>query len=366
MTTNTDYRRGATGRGPQPTRPTPAMRRPIVFATYDVERENELAGQNWQLSRASLAAIIAGTLAALVLMVGMSVLGLAIGATTLDALIDFEEEPAFDPETGVIIWFAVTNIVALFTGGWVAGRLAGSPIELDGLIHGFLVWGLVTLLTLWIFTTTTGRIISGAAGAVGDGIAVLDSGVETVVAAAADAVENRDFTLESIRTEARNLAEDTNIEGVEITDAEAEEAQDIVGEAASNIAQDPSSAGAEIERAVNRLLTDDARDDVERQDVINIIVDNTNLTEEEARNLVNEWEAEFDAIDIDAEETIDNVTEDVTEAIALAAGVVFMGMVMGSFAAMAGGFIGAPELTITEEVIEHEQEREMEEARKDS
>ncbi len=359
MTTNTNLGRGPLSGQPRPTtRPIQVARRPINVA-YDIELESELYNQNWQLNRASLRAVIGGTLASLVLMLGMSILGLAIGATTLTSMIDFNADPIFDPEAGVIIWLAVTNILALFTGGWIAGRLAGSPIELDGLIHGFLVWSLVTLVTLWLFTSATGSIISGAAGAVSTGFDVLDGGVETVVPIAIDAIEDRDFSVESIRIEARNLAAENNIQ---VSDQEG----DIVSDAASNIARDPSVAGEEIERALFRLLTDGSRDDLERQDVIDVIVANTNLTEQEARDLLTEWEAEFDALQLQTEETLENVTEDVTEAVALAAGVVFMSMVMGSFAAMAGGFIGAPEYTIREEVIEHEQQREFDEAHKES
>ncbi|NJL94701.1 MAG: hypothetical protein HC915_13760 [Anaerolineae bacterium] len=344
---------------------TPRIRpRPVTNNFVRVERDVDVTTGGWDLNRASLGAIIAGALAALAVMLAMSVLGLAIGATTLDAMVSFDEEPVFDPETGLIIWIAVTNLAALFVGGWVAGRLAGSPLQVDGLIHGGLVWALVTLVSLALFASAAGRLLSGAAAVVGDGLAVIDDGVETIVPEAVDAVERRDLTLNEIRTSARDLAEDTDNPNLQpdTLEAQGEEAGDIVAESAGNIATEPSSAATEIEQAVDELLELGAVDEADRQDVINVIVANSNLTEEEARTTLENWETQFEEVDINAEEVVNDVTETVTGVIGDAAAFLFMGMVMGAFAGMAGGYVGAPDVPTITAVARREEREAAEEA----
>lgn len=302
-------------------------------------------------NRVSLRAIIAGVLIALMVMLAMSVLGIGIGATTLDAMIDFEEDPAFDPETGIVVWLAATNLLALLAGGWVADRLAGVPDSTDGVLHGLATWAVVTIISLWVFSTATGRVLNSAANAVGLGYDVIEAGVETAVPEAADAVQRQEYALEDIRESARNLAAETDDPALapDELESETEEAEGIVESAAEDIVQSPTTAGDRIETAVDRLLDLDAPNEADRQDVVNVIVTNTSLTEDEARSAIDTWEAEYNDVEIDAEETVNRVSEDVTDAIALAAGVVFMAMAIGAIAAGIGGFLGAPDLTIMEE-----------------
>lgn len=342
----------------EPRRRNTRPRRPVVVNAYDIDAETTPSFPLADFNRFSLRAIIAGVLVALIIMVAMNMLGIAIGATTLDAMIDFNEDPAFDPEDGVIVWMAATNLIALFAGGWVAGRLAGVPDEIDGILHGIVTWGVVTLLTLWLFTTAAGRILNGAADAVGTGLDAVDAGVETVVPAAVDAVERQEYTLDDIREEARTYASETDDPALQpdAIEAETDEAEDIIQSAAEDIAQEPSAAASRIETAIDRLLDLDAPSEADREDAVNVLVANTDLTEEEAREAIDTWEEQYNEVEIDVEETINTVSEDVTDAIALAAGVVFMGMVIGAIAAGAGGWLGAPTLAELEAMYVDEED----------
>jgi hypothetical protein len=331
---------------------------PLALKTYEFETETNISPMKWTFDRTSVGAILAGVVVSLVIMFAMSILGVAIGATTFDALIDFDADPIFDLETGVIIWIAVTNLVALFCGGWVAGRLAGVPSETDGTIHGIIVWGVVTLVSLWLFTTTVGRFMTATANAVGDSFNIIDNGVAAVVPGAIEAIEQRDLTRESIRDDIRNLAEDTdnpNLSSDEIEE-DLDEAEVIIEDAAEDIAQDPSSASAIITSAVDRLLELDTISELDRQDVVNVIVANTDLTEEEANEAIIEWVQLYNDIDVDTEEILQNVEDDVTEAITQAAGLLFMTLAIGAIAGGAGGFVGAPmQPLVTADVVEVEE-----------
>jgi hypothetical protein len=111
--------------------------------------------------RISWGAVFAGVALALVMQVVLAMLGAGIGLSTID--------PAAgqSPEAGTLgmaagIWWAVSMLVALYIGGWVAGHMAGMPQKADGRLHGLVVWALTVLLMLYLLTSTLGGVIGGA------------------------------------------------------------------------------------------------------------------------------------------------------------------------------------------------------------
>lgn len=120
------------------------------------------------LKRISWPAVFAGAVITLVVQLTLSVLGLGIGASTIDPRA--EQNPVSSVGLGAGIWFIASTLVALLAGGYVAGRLAGVFRKADGLLHGLLVWGSSTLLTFYLLTTTVGGLIGGVAGILGRGI----------------------------------------------------------------------------------------------------------------------------------------------------------------------------------------------------
>lgn len=119
--------------------------------------------------RMSWGAVIAGVITALAVHLLMSLLGVAIGASTIDPL-HGESPEASTIGIGAGIWWIISALIAVFSGGWVAGRLAGVPVRTDGVLHGFLTWGLTTLLLFFILTTTLSSLLGGAFGLVGSAL----------------------------------------------------------------------------------------------------------------------------------------------------------------------------------------------------
>ncbi len=110
--------------------------------------------------RISWGAIIAGLIVSLVCQVLLSMLGVAIGAATIEPL--SEQKPLEGMGTGAAIWWLVSGLISLFLGACVAGRLAGVPRKADGALHGVIMWGTATLLTMLLFTTALGGMLGGA------------------------------------------------------------------------------------------------------------------------------------------------------------------------------------------------------------
>lgn len=129
------------------------------------------------LGRLSWGAVIAGAIIALMLQLLLNLLGIGVGVTTVapdpHETHQSDSSPLADATRMTVIWMAVSTLISLFIGGWIAARFAGIPGGTDGMLHGLLVWGLVMLVTLFLITTTLGRLLSGVGNAIGQAIAML-------------------------------------------------------------------------------------------------------------------------------------------------------------------------------------------------
>src|SRR5438105_49449 len=117
--------------------------RPMIFPpnqpTGDAGAGGLVGSEEWHtylFNRASWGAIIAGVVAALVVQLSLNLLGIGIGAASLDAanLAGNPDASTFSIEAGV--WWAVSSIIAAFFGGVVAGRLCGAAKANTARWHG--------------------------------------------------------------------------------------------------------------------------------------------------------------------------------------------------------------------------------------
>lgn len=132
-----------------------------------IERNNVLvteAPSSSGLSAVSWAAVFAGAITAAALSLIMFILGIGLG---LGAVSPWSGEGISGTALGVstILWITLTSLVASAAGGYIAGRLRTrwTGVHTDEVFfrdtaHGFLAWGLATLLTAVIFTTATAGI----------------------------------------------------------------------------------------------------------------------------------------------------------------------------------------------------------------
>ena len=74
--------------------------------------------------RVSWSAVFAGVVVAISFNLVLAVLGIGIGLTTIDAA-QAESPQASTLGLAATVWWIVTALLSLASGGWVAGRLAG-------------------------------------------------------------------------------------------------------------------------------------------------------------------------------------------------------------------------------------------------
>lgn len=113
-------------------------------------------------------AVFAGAFVAFAVMTLLNILGFAIGAAVFDPGVAQE---GFGIGAG--IWWTVAVLIALFCGGWVAGRLSDSMDRGEGLLHGVVMWSLFIVASVVALTTAVGTVLGGAFGVLGQQISAL-------------------------------------------------------------------------------------------------------------------------------------------------------------------------------------------------
>ena len=312
------------------------------------------------IRRISWGAVFAGALLALVIQLSLSLLGLGIGLGTIDPL--QEQNPMSGIGIGAAIWWLVTMLVSLYLGATTASRLAGIPRPTDGVLHGLLTWGVVTLLTFYLLTTAVGRIIGGVTGVAGRALSGVGSGLAAVAPAAGNAIQgelkDQGIDLSDLKRQARlllrqtgkaqltpeNLASQARAAG---RDAKAE-----AGQAATN----PQGADDSFDDLIDNLTSraDAVGNAADRDAAVNVVMQRTGKSRAESEQIVDNWIATAkqaqaklkeakDAAALKARQIGDAAAEGLSKAALLAA----LGLGLGAAVAAFGGRRAVPLDTTT-------------------
>lgn len=127
--------------------------------------------------RISWAAIIGGVILVVTVQLLLSLLGAGIGLGTVNVNAGSTPD-ASSLGIGAGVWWAISSVIALGFGGYVAAWLAGVELRWDGLLHGLVTWGIATLLTIYLLTSAVGSVIGGGVSALGGIASAAGSGVK--------------------------------------------------------------------------------------------------------------------------------------------------------------------------------------------
>jgi hypothetical protein len=281
-------------------------------------------------------------------------LGLGIGMGALDPL---DSNPAQGLGTGSIIWFAISTIIALFTGGWVAAHLAGIPIASDSMLHGILTWSLFTIISFYLLTTAIGAVISGVTGVVSKALSLAGRGIEAAAPQVRDALqqelEERNITLERVRQEATAWLRATEKEELQPENIR-EQARQTTEEAragAEQAAARPQQADQTLNDIIDNLFArgQETVEAVDREAAVTALMNRTGRSRAEAERTVDSWIQTYQQTRAQLRETGQEIgqraratADDVASAISKAAIYSFLAMLMGVIAAAIGGWVGRP------------------------
>ena len=249
-------------------------------------------------SRVRWGAIFAGLVVATVLQVVLSLLGLAIGLAAFDP---GSSAGSFGLGTGV--WVILTALVSLFLGGMSTGRLAGVLERRDGFLHGVILWGLSTLLGVWLLSRGLGALFGGAfnlagnvlGGAARAATSVAGAAVGATTASGTDA--NLDFG--DVRREIEQTLRQTG---------DASLSPDSLA-AAAKAAGGAATGGASNDQAAEEIgaLLRHRAGNVDRNDVLNVITRRTSLSRADAERLADRVTSGAQDVRTRASQTVDRL-----------------------------------------------------------
>jgi len=277
------------------------------------------------LNRISWGAVLAGVVVALVTQLVLNLLGIGLGAATLDPAGGAADNPSASTfSIGAGIWFAVSGILASLAGGYAAGRLSGKPKESTAGWHGLTTWALTTLVVFYLLTSAVGGILGGAyrtlTGALGSVTQTVGSTAQTAAQVAAP-----------------------NLSGV--TDPFSSIEQSVRGATGGN---DPAALRDAAVAAVRSAMTGNPQQAQEaRERAAQAIARAQNIPVDQARTQVQQYEQQY-------RQGVDQAKQQATQAADAAAkgvsrGALFgaLGLLLGAIASWFGGRMGAVEPTVT-------------------
>ena len=295
------------------------------------------------VKRISWGSVFAGVLIAIVIQIALSLLGIGIGLSTVDP--KTEQNPTAGLGLGTAIWYIITSLLALFAGGWIAGRLAPSRRLFDGIIHGILAWSLVTLITLYFLTTTIGSILGGVGRLVGNTLGVVGNvagqGVQAAAPAIKDALQNQGVDLSSLKQQATTLLRQTGKAGLQpgALSRQADAAGSQVSNSAADAASDPQQTDTEVGGLIDRLLGQGkgVASQVDKEAVVNVIVARTGKSREEASQIADNWvatskqaAAKWEQTKQEAEAKARDLADQTAKAASTAAILTFISLLLGA------------------------------------
>lgn len=311
--------------------------------------------------RISWGAVLAGTVIALVSQLLLTLLGLGIGLGTVDPV--EEANPMAGLGTASVIWWSVSMLISLFIGGWCAGRLAGMPKSSDSTLHGVLAFCLFTLLSFYLVTTAIGRVISSVGNVLGKTVSLAGQGLAAAAPemkeAAQDQLQKSNIDLSSIKNEASELLAQTGKPELQprALKREAREAKQEVKSTAKQAGTNPQAADENADQTIDRLFAkgEDLAKEVDREAVVNVIVERTGKSRAEANKIADNWIATFNNAKTqvaqkteEAKAKAEKAADDAASAASKSGIFGFVGLLLGACAAGFGGRAGRPRDLVTE------------------
>jgi hypothetical protein len=271
--------------------------------------------------RISWGAVFAGAVVAITVGVMLNVLGLAVGATTIDPAVPGDTPSASTLGTTSGIWLVVANLIGLGIGGWAAARLSGTTDGTDGMLHGLSVWAIGFLLSAVLL----GNIVSGTVGTVFQGASSIIGGTMQGAGQAAG---------QAAQSVAPQLAQALNPEQM------IERLQQGLQTGGDPAQMTEDQRRAEIARILGDRLREGGFSGNQRDRLTQLVAAESNLSPQEADARIEQLETRAREMATEAATQARVAAENAADAAAMAAYLIFGLMLLGAAAAVIGARIG--------------------------
>jgi hypothetical protein len=274
------------------------------------------------LNRISWSAVFAGVVVALATQLLLNLLGMGIGAATLNPGTG-ESPSATSFSIGAGIWFALSSILAALASGYAAGKLAGVPNEATGSWHGLTTWALATLIVFYLLSSTLGGILGGAyrgmTNVLGGVASAVSSTTQTAAQVAGPSISHTTDPFSSIDQALRSAIPGND--PTALRDA-------VIAAMRAAVTGDPQQAAQARERAAQTM------------------VHAQNISLEDARRQVQEYEQQYRQAVDQAKQQARQAADTAAKTVSGAALLGFITLLLGAIAGWIGGRFGAVEPTL--------------------
>ena len=306
------------------------------------------------ISRLSWSAIIAGVFIAIAVQLLLSFLGLGIGMGSIDPV--EEAKPFSGLGTGALIWWMVTMLISLFTGGWVAGWFSNHIQKTDLILHGLLTWCLLTFLNMYLITSSVGKLVGGVGSVITKGFSMAGEGIKAAAPEAGDLIKDQlgvdKNTFGKMKQEAELLLKQTGKKELQpgALKAKANQATGAGEETGKAILENPQQAQERLDALFSKLFSanDSTFNAADKEALINIVQSRTGKSQVESEQIVNNWvttlnmaKEKVKQVSAEAEEKARKVGDEVASALSKFAIFSFIGMVLGAVVSCFGALVAS-------------------------
>ncbi|WLI78413.1 hypothetical protein Q5705_07715 [Kosakonia sp. H02] len=247
------------------------------------------------LKRISWSAIFAGVIISMVIYLLLTILGTAIGASTIDPL--QERNPLDGLGVGAAIWTGLSMLLSIAAGAYASGYLASR----EGALHGLLMFGVNTLICAWFLIVVVNNTMSGVMNVAGSGLQMLGSGASAaapqITDMAKEKLKENNINLDDLQNELETTLRQTGKPELQpenlqnSVDNEVDNAQ----QQADTTANAPQTNDTELTGFIQGLISrNEATFQAADRDALkNIIKARTGKTDEEAEQVVNQAEKTY-------------------------------------------------------------------------
>jgi hypothetical protein len=268
--------------------------------------------------RVSWGAIIAGALVAVSVGAMLNILGIAVGATAVDAAArDTPSATSFGIGAG--LWLLASNLIGLAAGGYAAARLSGTSDGTDATLHGLGVWATAFLLSAVLL----GNVVAGTASTAFNAVSSIAGGAARGAGDAVSAVAGQ-ADPQALIDRAR-LALTGPSDPARMT---------------------TEQRGAAITSLIGRRIANGSLTDADRQQLNALVAAEAGIPQQEAAQRVQAYEAEAQRTAREAEERARQAADAAASGTAAAAFWVFAALLLGAIAAILGARSGTRNLLL--------------------
>lgn len=283
---------------------------------------------NWDelKKRVSWGSVFGGVVTVLAVSILLSVLGSSIGLFMFDP---FADNPVSGIGTTVVIDTAVALIVSMIAGGFVAGKLAG----VDGLIHGFLVWGTtlivgaffgvlltvgaarLTMNALGAASSVAGGVISGTGSIVGSGVSALSDQAKELFGGIDFKVDLKDG---EIPKDIRAVLAKSKVKELQpdYLQKQLENVKTDLGKSVKKAIASPEDTDEIFKNFLTRLKeqTNNWAKSIDRNDLAKALANNTNMSKAEADKAIKQYTEIMRKASTEADKQIRNLEQSLEKA----------------------------------------------------